>query len=299
MHDRRDLRGKVTGDMDFIYFLGRFHVLVLHIPIGIIVALVGLEWAARKEKYRYLAGASPYLWGAAAVSALVTVLFGYMHFAEGGFDGPSGSMHRLFGTLLAVLTTIVAFIRISKFAPNYAPLFFPASVVLLLMSAMTGHYGGNLTHGSTYLVEYAPGPLRSLAGLGPRRPAVTNLAEADPFHDVVGPMLERRCASCHNSDKRQAELDLTSYDAVMRGGETGAAVSAGRPEFSELLRRITLPQDDEAFMPAEGKTPLTDEQVRIIEWWIRVGAPEGTTISELDLPSDIETLLRLELGLES
>jgi len=285
--------------MDFIYFLGRFHVVVLHVPLGIIVALVGLEWAARKEKYAYLAAASPYLWGAAAVSALVTVLFGYMHFAEGGFDGPSGVQHRLFGTVVAALTTVVALLRVSKFAPGYAPVFFPASGVLLLLSAITGHYGGNLTHGSGYLVEYAPQPLRSLAGLEPRRPPVTDFAAADPFLDVVDPMLEQRCSSCHNSDKRQAELDLTSYDAVMRGGEMGSVVAPGRPELSEMVYRITLPPHDDAFMPAEGKTPLTGEQVRIIEWWIAAGAPHGTTMSELDVPPEIEMLIRAEVGLES
>ncbi|MBN1239477.1 MAG: hypothetical protein JXB36_13320 [Gammaproteobacteria bacterium] len=285
--------------MDFIYFLGRFHVLVLHIPIGIVVALFALEWAARKEKYRYLAAASPFLWGAAAISALLTVLFGYMHFAEGGFDGASASNHRLFGTVLAVLITGVAFLRISKFAPNYAPLFFPASAVALLLAAITGHYGGNLTHGSTYLVEYAPQPLRSIAGLGPRRPPVTDLAMADPFLDVVGPMLRERCGSCHNDDKQQGELNLATHAAVMRGGETGSVVTAGRPEVSELLRRITLPKDDEAFMPAEGKTPLTDRQVRIIEWWISVGAPHETTMAEVEVPPEIEALLRAELGLDS
>ncbi|HEY8519519.1 MAG TPA: c-type cytochrome domain-containing protein [Gammaproteobacteria bacterium] len=285
--------------MEFLYFLGRFHVLVLHLPIGIIVAIVCLEWLARKEKYQHLRGALPFLWGACAVSALVTVLLGYMHFAEGGFEGSSGNQHRLFGTLFAVLTTAVALLRVSPFAGNYAPLFLPASVVLLLIVSITGHYGGNLTHGSTYLIEYAPQPLRALAGLPPRRPPVTNLAAADPFEDVVAPMFQQRCGSCHNSDKRQGELDLTSYQAAMRGGETGRVIAAGRPEVSELLRRITLPHDDEEFMPAEGKTPLTDRQVRIIEWWIAAGAVTGTPIGQLDVPPEIEALLRAELGLES
>ena len=104
--------------MDFVYFLGRLHVVVLHLPLGIIVAVFVLEWLARKEQYRYLAAASPFLWGATAISALVTVLFGYMHFAEGGFDGPSGSQHRTFGTIFAVLVTLVALLRSSKFASN-------------------------------------------------------------------------------------------------------------------------------------------------------------------------------------
>src|SRR5690554_5807813 len=285
--------------MDLIYFLGRFHVVVLHVPLGIIVALVGLEWAARKDRYRDLAAASPYLWGAAAVSAIATVVLGFMHFAEGGFDGPSATQHRLFGTVLAVLTTLVAALRVSKLAPSYAPLFFPASVVLLLLSAVTGHYGGNLTHGSSFLVEYAPQPLRSLAVVAPRRPKFTNVAEADALPDVVGPMLDLRCSSCHNRDKRQGKLDITPYDAVMRGGETGGTVVAGRPESSELYYRITLPPSDDAYMPAEGKTPLTDEQVRIIQWWIAAGAPQGTTMSELEVPPEVERLIRLELGLES
>src|SRR5690606_5297383 len=151
--------------MDFVYFLGRFHVLVLHLPIGFIVAVVLLEWLSRKERYQNLQGALPFLWGATAVSALATVLLGYFHFAEGGFDGPSGTRHRFFGTVFAVLATGVAVLRSSRFAQQYAPVFLPASAVLLLLVFITGHYGGNLTHGSTYLVEYAPQPLRSLAGL--------------------------------------------------------------------------------------------------------------------------------------
>ena len=39
--------------MDFVYFLGRFHVLVLHLPIGIIVALCVLELLSRKYRHRY------------------------------------------------------------------------------------------------------------------------------------------------------------------------------------------------------------------------------------------------------
>ena len=95
--------------MDFIYFLGRFHVLVLHLPIGMIVALFVLEYLSRKERWRYLEAASPYLWGATAISALVTVLLGFMHFAEGSFTGASGDQHRFFGTILAVIATGVAF----------------------------------------------------------------------------------------------------------------------------------------------------------------------------------------------
>jgi len=285
--------------MDFIYFLGRFHVLMLHIPIGIIVAIFVLELLARKEKYRHLESASAFLWMAAAVSAILTVILGYMHFSEGGFVGASAAQHRTFGTALAILITAVALLRSSRFAPNYMPVYLPAATLMVLLASITGHYGGNLTHGSTFLVEYAPQPIRSLAGLPPRRPPVESFAAADPFLDLVGPMFRSRCESCHNQDKRESELVLTSFEGLMRGGETGDVVIAGRPDFSELYHRITLPSDDDAFMPAEGKTPLTADQVRIVEWWIEAGLPNETRMDQVELQPEpaIEALIRDELGL--
>ncbi len=285
--------------MDFIYFLGRFHVLVLHIPLGIIIALLVLELLARKQKYRHLEAASPFLWVAAAVSAIFTVVLGYMHFAEGAFDGPSAAQHRTFGTALAIILTVVAALRASPYARSYKPVFLPASVLMVFLASITGHFGGNMTHGSTYLIEYAPQFMRSMMGLPPRRAPVESLGAADPWHDLVGPMLDLRCSSCHNEDKREAELVLTSYEGIVAGGETGDAVVARRPQFSELYRRITLAPDDEAFMPAEGKTPLTAGQVEIIRWWIEAGLPADTTMDQVELKPDAETegLIRAELGL--
>jgi uncharacterized membrane protein len=285
--------------MEFIYFLGRFHVLALHIPIGIIVAIFVLEWLVRKEKYKYLEPAAGFLWLAGAASAILTIVLGYMHFSEGGFEGPSGYLHRNFGTAVALIITVVALLRASAFAKSYTPVFFPAAVLLFVLVSVTGHYGGNLTHGSTYLIEYAPQFIRSLAGLSARREPVTDLASADPYLDIVAPMFEGRCGSCHNPDKRQGELDLQSYAAIMRGGETGAVVSPGRPEVSELISRISLPPSDDAFMPAEGKTPLTERQVDIITWWVRIGAPTGTALGSIDgaLDADSRALLSAELGL--
>jgi uncharacterized membrane protein len=286
--------------LDFIYFLGRFHVLVLHIPIGVIVAILVLEWLARKKKYAHLESAAGFLWGVAAVSAVVTVVLGYMHFAEGGFEGPSGNQHRTFGTLLAVLVCIAAALRLSPFATSYRPVFLPAAVLMFFLVSLVGHYGGNLTHGRTYLLEYAPQPLRSIAGLPPRRPPVTDLAMADPFLDIVGPILRERCTGCHNPDEHRGELDLTTHATAMRGGETGTVITPGRPEVSEMINRVTLPPDDDAFMPAEGNTPLTERQVEIVRWWIEIGAPVDTTLAQLEaeLSDETRALLSAELGLE-
>ena len=71
----------------------------------------------------------------------------------------------------------------------------------------------------------------------------------------------------------------------------------GNLDASELFFRITLPEDDEAHMPAEGKTPPTQAQIEILRWWISSGAPRDTTVGAVGVPADVEALLADELGL--
>jgi hypothetical protein len=71
----------------------------------------------------------------------------------------------------------------------------------------------------------------------------------------------------------------------------------GNIEASEALYRVSLPPDDDAFMPAEGKTPLTAEQVAILRWWVGAAAPRDTTVAAVGVPADVEPLLAAELGL--
>lgn len=281
---------------DTIFFLGRFHVLALHLPIGMLVAAIAVDWLGRSPRHRGLAAAAPFLWGTAAVSAVATVVLGYMHFAEGAFTGASAALHRIYGTLLAV--ACVAVWTLSAKRPSlHRKLGIVTGLALLGLVTLTGHYGGKLTHGSAYLIEYAPQPLRALAGLPPRRAAVTDLASADPWHDLVGPLLDTRCGSCHNDDKRSGGFSVAAYESTLAGGDTGSVIVPGNVEFSELYHRVTLPDDDEAFMPAEGKTPLTAEQVEILRWWIAAGAPVDTPVAAVETPAEIQAILAIEVGL--
>src|SRR5688572_9034460 len=125
--------------------------------------------------------------------------------------------------------------------------------------------------------------LRSITGPEP----VTSVAAADPYRDVVQPLLEQRCGTCHNDDKRESGFSVGSYDSTLVGGDTGRAVVPGNLEASELLYRVSLPPDDESFMPAEGKTPLTAEQIEILRWWVAAGAPRATTTAAVGVPANI------------
>jgi uncharacterized membrane protein len=135
---------------DLLFFLGRFHVLVLHLPIGIAIAAVALDWISRDTRRSALAQASPFLWGAAAVSAVATAVLGYMHFADGSFTGPSANAHRLFGTITA-LACVEQWWLAARDRGVAGAVRLSAGLVVLALVALTGHYGGNLTHGSEYL----------------------------------------------------------------------------------------------------------------------------------------------------
>ena len=280
--------------MDFLFFLGRFHVLALHLPIGIVIVAVVLDFVARRERYKALAQASPFLWGAAALSAVLTVALGYLHFAEGGFAGPSGNAHRLLGTTTAAVMLLGWWIATQPRVTWLKPVI---GVLALALVTVTGHYGGNLTHGSTFMLEYAPGFLRSLLGAETNRPKPTSVAAADPYLDVVQPLLKQRCGTCHNGDKREGSFSMASYESTLAGGDTGRAIVPGNLEGSELYFRITRPPDDEKVMPAEGKTPPTKDQIAILKWWIEKGAPHAKPIGEVGADASIESLLAAQLGL--
>lgn len=282
--------------MDFIYFLGRFHVLALHLPIALVLVTILAEWLARREKYRYLEPALGFLWAASAITAIATVALGYMHFAEGGFSGPSAIRHRFLGTCVAIVATAAWLLRTFS-VDLYRKGQTVFGIALLVLVTLTGHYGGNMTHGDTYLVEYAPEPIRRLAGLEAAREPVTDVALADPFLDIVQPIFAQRCASCHNNDRQRGGLNLTAFETVMAGGEIGPVIVPGDLTASDLYRRITLAQDHEDFMPTDGKTPLTEDQVAVLRWWIESGAPTGTTVSTLDVSDEVRPLLAAQLGL--
>jgi len=282
---------------NFVFFVGRFHVLALHLPIGIVIAAVGLDWASRRPRYAALAAASSFFWGAAAISAVLTAALGYMHFAEGGFTGASAEAHRLWGTLTAVAALGSWWLAARGRGVPAGAIRLVDGIVMLALVSVTGHYGGNLTHGTQFLEEYAPSFLRSLLGAEPQRPRPASVAAADPYLDIVQPLLEQRCGTCHNDDKRESGFSVGSYDSTLVGGDTGRAVVPGNLQASELFYRITLPEDDDEHMPAEGKTPPTPAQIEILRWWIGAGAPRDTTVGALGVPADVEPLLAAELGL--
>ena len=139
-----------------------------------------------------------------------------------------------------------------------------------MLLGVAAHFGGSMTHGEGYLVEYAPGFVKALAGheasaksVVPTPSGTAAATEAEPlvFQNVVLPVLNEKCTRCHGDGATKGSLRVDGFDALMRGGKSGAAVTAGDSARSLIVRRITAALSEEGHMPPESKPQLTTDEV--------------------------------------
>ncbi len=83
-------------------------------------------------------------------------------------------------------------------------------------------------------------------------------------------VLETSCVKCHNSANDKGGLDLSTRDALLKGGDTGPAVVPWQAGASLLLKLVK--HDDEPAMPRKANKLSTGEIARISAW-IDAGAP--------------------------
>jgi uncharacterized membrane protein len=308
---------------DLSQFVGRFHPLVVHLPIAFFLLVVLLECAGLLRRWNQARELAEFVLALAVVSALAAVFLGWLLAWSGGYEGKLVTSHMWGGFSLAVALLFCFALRAWDKRVYGAALF--ASLVLLVW---TSDQGGKLTHGETFMTRHMPGRLRTLlrvpaiakkvqpmseaASVPPTSVNAVRSPSATFFDARVAPIFENKCSNCHNAEKRKGKLRLDSFENVMRGGKDGIVVKAGDPKHSELFRRINLPPEDKDFMPTDGKPPLTASEVKVIELWIASGASSSLPatavrgapplpVSELPtLPfaSDYRPKLRLIASLE-
>ncbi|HUF61258.1 MAG TPA: c-type cytochrome domain-containing protein [Verrucomicrobiales bacterium] len=74
-----------------------------------------------------------------------------------------------------------------------------------------------------------------------------------------------RCLKCHGGVEKKAGLDLRSVEALLTGGESGAAVTPGEAETSLLLAVIQPGSDPH--MPPKGDS-LAEVEIELIRLWV-------------------------------
>ncbi len=287
-----------TEVSDIIFFFGRFHPIVLHLPIGVLSLAFLLEVLCRFKNFtQYRPAVSLTLWIGSAF-AVITAAFGYMLGMEGGFDNELLSIHQWTGIGVAVLS-IITLIFYDQSRKHKSVAFHNAYLSSItgtvILMAVAGHYGGALTHGSDYLTEFMPDALRTMTGLPPNEKKefrkIVNLSEAVVYHDIVYPILDKGCVSCHNERKSKGDLKLHTAEGLLKGGENGPAFVAGSPEESSIMKRLYLPESHDDHMPPKGKLQLSSDEIKLLSWWIREGAPFDKKVSELKVDQPLQLVL--------
>jgi len=263
---------------DISIFFGRFHPLIVHIPIGIILFAMALEIYEKISKINYKR-AIVLAYFLTAISGGLAAFIGYLLSTSGGYDEVTLGWHKWLGILTSIFALILVKIKSSVLLDKKVGKFTISQIGLLLtlvMISATGHLGGNLTHGETYLTEYMPGPFKQLFGKeSDEKSKVLRPLDIDSvnmYAHIIKPVLEAKCQSCHNPSKMKGDLDLTSIEGIKKGGTSGHAVEAGKLNKSELYKRVTLPKDSKKFMPPDNKPALTNVEVDLLKMWVENGA---------------------------
>ena len=94
--------------------------------------------------------------------------------------------------------------------------------------------------------------------------------KAPDYERDVAPILQKYCAGCHNPDDHEGKLSVESFDDLQKGGEHGAAVLAGDPGTSRLIRMVS--GTAETKMPPKDQPQPSAEQVAVLKAWVEDGA---------------------------
>jgi uncharacterized membrane protein len=287
----------------WLIFWGHFHPMLVHLPIGMFfMAGIIHFFYAQKQAAAQPIVVHMLIWTSGF--ALISAAMGWSLAQAGEYDPGTLQIHQWLGVSTCVLSLGLTYVMRAGMSIRITNILF---ILGLLCLTITGHYGGNLTHGSDYLTASLPAPAQEMLGIKKEEvqevPKITNLKEAAVYTQLVKPILTQRCISCHNAEKQKGKLRLDAPNFILAGGEEGPIIAAGKPLESELIKRLLLEQNDEHHMPPKGKTPLTENEISLLHWWIQQGADFNKKVAQL--PSDekinaiLKTYTQAELAMES
>ncbi len=235
------------------------HPLLLHFPIvllliGVLLVLFpkvlsGAQHQDRLIKVTLLLG---------LIFSAITIIAGLFLSTETGYVREDIQYHQWTGISVFWIGSILYW----SIDRDFLHLKKALSISLIFCILITGHLGASLTHGEDFLwsplasgeVEYVP------------------LEEALAYDHIIKPILEQKCISCHKASKQKGELRLDQPDYILTGGENGKVLDLEEPENSPLLQRILLPLDHDDHMPPKGKNQLTEEEILILQAWVKDSA---------------------------
>lgn len=291
----------LQASSDWAAFIGRFHPVLVHLPIGFLILAGLLEIGRLTNKIEVKESTIIFVLFWSSIGATLSCIAGYLLSLGGGYEAELLEEHKWQGIWVAVASWI-AWIAKSELFFNKIPfgilLYLPSLAVGVFLTMIAGHHGGSLTHGEGYLTQETPEPFRKWLGMDAKTDKssdeikpIVDINNAMVFQDVVNPIIKARCVQCHNANKSKGDLRMDQVELLKKGGENGPIFIAGKGEESEMIKRCLLPLEDENHMPPKGKTQLTEGQVAILSWWIDQGAPFDKKVAELKATDAIKPVL--------
>lgn len=260
---------------------GRAHPMLVHVPIGFVLALALIEIASVRLRARST-DIRPFvslLVVCAAAASLTTAATGYTLHLEPGYDADAVTAHLRLGIAVAIATCAAAALHLRGRPTAYR-------IALALSTALvvpTGHFGSALTRGDGFLTA----PLRARPSVSapttatvsaPQPAAPETAAQPSPppsiptYRSEIAPIFAARCTSCHGETKKKGGLSLADPTAIAAGGADGPVLVPGQASESEMVRRLRLPLEDEDHMPPASRAQPTSDEIAKIEAWIAAGA---------------------------
>ncbi len=296
---------------NWLGFLGHFHPLLLHLPIGLITGVIFLELAAlwrayhhgkRSGKVEWFEESRPYVGLATwllAISGVVAAFVGYF-WRLNEFEPPSEELHnhQVLGFWMAGCCVLAAILHALAVRLRSRGVLWTFRVVLMaaaIMLAPLGHLGGQMVHGDTFLSKYAPAwlpqPIKDLLGKKKAEPVAAK--DESAFGVVIKPIMDARCVSCHGPENKKAGLQLHDMAGFLKGSvdSDGPVFVPGKPDDSLLLTVMHSPVDEDGHMPPKNKPQPSADELAAIKWWIASGAKFDGTFDLAGAPEEVKRVV--------
>ena len=262
-------------------FIGHFHPLLVHLPIGILLLAILFEWLPARKKFRALKKSIDSILLIGSLTAIASCITGYLLSQNGEYESGMVDWHQWMGITLTIYSFAFLGIRSGN---ELKSIHKTLSVILLILITITGHLGGSLTHGEDYLTSglFAGADLDL---------STVNLKEAKFYDDLVKPILEDKCTGCHGPGKQKAKLRLDEPAHILKGSKNGVVLVAGKTDESELIDRLLLPLGDEDHMPPKEKKQPSEKEIEILKIWIATGADFKKSVTEAGQLAVLEKLI--------
>jgi uncharacterized membrane protein len=286
--------------MDFIFSLfGRFHPLLVHLPIGfLLLGILFLFYSGKNKETLFPAIKLAFLWGSRA--SILSAASGLLLYLKEGYTFETVKWHLILGCLTTI-SAIGFYFYLNKVNEDTARKTKFFGLVLVFVLTFTGHLGGSLTHGEDYLVEVLPEGILEFLGNTHNKEITGLILEKDTWEeslfyaDAVQPILSKNCNSCHNPKNNKGGLVLTSFEEVMKGGKNGPVIFSDKFSESPLIHRLLLPKEDKEHMPPKDKRQPSKEEIILVKQWVESGASFEISLSEAGIKQDmVETFFLKE-----